>query len=100
VRQTREQMRGEEGERQHTALEQRIARIEAHLQRLDERFTQLEEHLLQPVETLHRETHAQEEKNKAHIAQARHTAEVSKQKIVDTQQLLERAQGKARRFQG
>jgi len=93
MRDTREQMRGEEGKEQHTSLERRMALIEEHLRRLDERFTHLEQHLLQHVETLHHATRIQEEKNKEHIDHARQTVASSKQKIKDTGKLIERAQG-------
>ena len=73
---------------QHTALERRVAWLEEALRRLTERFTQLEVHLLQHIETLHRQSHEQEEKNKEFIEKARGTIERGRQKVKDTEQLI------------
>jgi chromosome segregation ATPase len=88
----REQVRTEEGEEQHTSLERRVAWIEAALYRLTERFTQLEDHLLQHIETLHRQNHEREEKNKEYLEKARETVARSKQRVKDTKHLIGYAQ--------
>jgi chromosome segregation ATPase len=99
LRDTRDHMRTEHGEEQHTSLERRITHIEAYLRRLDERFAQLEQHLLEHVETMHHQIREQETKNQEHIERARATIESGRQRMQDTEELIERVHGQMRKFQ-
>ena len=98
VRLTAAHVREAVGADDHTSLEGRVTRIEAHLSQLAQRWTLLEEHLLRHVNKLHQETRAQEAKNTEHIVRVHQIVENGKQKVKDTQQLIERAQDTARNF--
>jgi hypothetical protein len=98
VRLTAAHVREAVGADDHTSLEGRVTRIEAHLSQLAQRLARLEEHLLRHVEKLHQETRAQEAKNTEHIVRVHQIVENGKQKVKDTQQLIERAQDTTRNF--
>src|SRR5215813_8924955 len=98
VRLTAAHVREAVGAEDHTSLEGRVTRIEAYLSQLAQRLALLEAHLLRHVDKLHQETRAQEAKNTEHIGRVHKIVEHGKQKVKDTQQLIERAQDTTRKF--